>query len=209
MYQQKLMFHCLSVPPGSRTCWRQRWNKPGWNNPATLKNQPSQAPKSENQHFCLEFTAYPSRTDHVNRPCNPQRDLCLEQQCLTGAYSWVIPFSSSEHLYSLERCWAESALLCNSAEQCHSQNHLGTLALCLSGPCCTFFSKKHGKQCKPSLKTWQVRCLKTCLKYQWLQTDSEVPERGYPKLCCLGREPSRNHPVIVMLMAKSEFMELR
>lgn len=86
-----MMFHCLSVPPGNKTCWRQRWNKPGWNNLAALKNQPSQAPKSKNQHFCLEFTAYPSQTDHVNRPCNPQRDPCWEQQRLTGPYSWAIP----------------------------------------------------------------------------------------------------------------------
>lgn len=69
-----MMFHCLSVPPGNRTCWRQRWNKPGWSNLAALKNQPSQAPNSKNQHFCLEFAGYPSQTDHANRPCNPQRD---------------------------------------------------------------------------------------------------------------------------------------
>lgn len=106
-----MMFHCLSVPPGNRTCWRQRWNKPGRSNLAALKNQPSQAPKSKNQHFCLEFTGYPSQNGHANRPCNPQRDPCLEQQCLTRACSWVTPFSSSEHLCSLESCWAESVLL--------------------------------------------------------------------------------------------------
>lgn len=193
-----MMFQCLSVPPGNRTCWRQRWNKPGWNNVAALKNQPSQAQKSKNQHFCLEFTAYPSQADHVKRPCNPQRAACLEQQCLMEEYFWVMPFSSSEHLYLLERCWAESALVCNSAEQCHSQNHLGTLAVCLPVPFCTFFNKERGKQHKRSLKTWGVRWLKTCSNYKWTQTDSEVPERGQPKLCCLGREPSRDHLIRVM-----------
>lgn len=119
---------------------------------------------------------------------------CLEQRVSQGN-SWVMPFSSSEHLYSLERCWAESAPLCNSVEQCHSQNHLGTLSLCLPDPFCRFFDRKHGKQCKPSLKMWGVTRLKPCWKYKWMQT--EVPERGHPKLCCLDGPLCRGHPIIV------------
>lgn len=125
--------------------------------------------KSENKHFCLEFTAYPSRSDHANRPCNPKTG---DKAMFNGE---VFLSNTSFFIRTIVLIWKvlnwiEAGPQINSTT-IHT-DYLCARAVRLPVCFCTFVNRNHGKQRKPSPKRWGLRRPKTCSEYEWVWMDA-------------------------------------